>query len=132
MRLPAQDGQSLTLHEKGTTRGPRQDAQRGARGRSFRKAVGQIAARRDGTELALDKVRQRALDIIAAGDEVIEVVPQEARESAGLRVPRLADLCEQGTIRPVIDTVYPLDQIAQAHTHSDSGRARGKFVVKVR
>ena len=52
------------------------------------KAVGQIAARRDGTELALDKVRQRALVVIAAGDEVIEVVPQEARESAGLRVPR--------------------------------------------
>lgn len=54
------------------------------------------------------------------------------RKPLGAQLDVLADLCEQGTIRPVIDTIYPLDQIALAHTHSDSGRARGKLVVKVR
>ena len=33
-------------------------------------------------------MRQRALVVIASGDEVIEVVPQEARERAGFWVPR--------------------------------------------
>lgn len=53
------------------------------------------------------------------------------RKPLGAQLDLLADLCEQGQIRPVIDTVYPLEQIALAHAHSDSGRARGKLVVKV-
>jgi len=54
------------------------------------------------------------------------------RRSDGKQLDLLADLCEQGAIRPVIDTVYPLAQIADAHRHSDSGRARGKLVIQVR
>jgi len=50
--------------------------------------VGQVAARRDGAELAVDKARQRALVVVASGDEFVEVVPQEARERAGFRVSR--------------------------------------------
>ena len=54
------------------------------------------------------------------------------RRPDGSQLDLLADLCEQGVIRPVIDTVYPLAQIADAHRHSDSGRARGKIVIAVR
>lgn len=53
------------------------------------------------------------------------------RKPLGAQLDLLADLCERGVIRPVIDTIYPLDQIAQAHAHSDASRARGKLVVKV-
>jgi NADPH:quinone reductase-like Zn-dependent oxidoreductase len=53
------------------------------------------------------------------------------RKPLGSQLDHLADLCERGVIRPIIDTVYPLDRIAEAHAHSDSGRARGKLVVKV-
>ena len=49
-------------------------------------AVGQVAACRDGAELAFDEARQRALSVVAADDEVIEVVPQKTRERAGFRL----------------------------------------------
>lgn len=54
------------------------------------------------------------------------------RRPDGAQLDLLADLCERGVIRPVIDTVYPLDAIAEAHRHSDSGRARGKLVIQIR
>ncbi len=54
------------------------------------------------------------------------------RRSDGAQLDLLADLCERGAIRPVIDTVYPLERIADAHRHSDGGRARGKLVIAVR
>ena len=85
MRLPAQDGQSLTLHEKGTTRGPRHDVHS-----SRTKPWPRSPQGRNGAELAFDEARQRAVVVIAAGDEVIEVVSQEAGERAGFRVPRSA------------------------------------------
>lgn len=54
------------------------------------------------------------------------------RRPDGGQLDHLAELCERGVIRPVIDTVYPLAHIADAHRHSDSGRARGKLVIEVR
>lgn len=41
----------------------------------------------------------------------------------------LARLAESGELRPVIDRQYPLDQIASAHRHVDTGRKRGSVVV---
>ncbi|MGH1550055.1 NAD(P)-dependent alcohol dehydrogenase [Leifsonia poae] len=41
----------------------------------------------------------------------------------------LAGLLADGTLRPVIDTVYPLEQTAEAVEHIGAGRARGKVVV---
>lgn len=52
------------------------------------KAVAEVATGRDGAELAFDEARQRAVVVVAAGDEVVEMVPQEAGERAGFRVPR--------------------------------------------
>lgn len=54
------------------------------------------------------------------------------RRPDGKQLDLMADLCEQGVIRPVIDTVYPLARIADAHRQSDSGRTRGKIVIAVR
>jgi NADPH:quinone reductase-like Zn-dependent oxidoreductase len=44
----------------------------------------------------------------------------------------LADLAEQGKYRPVIDRIYPLARMAEAHALVDSGRKRGNVVVTVR
>ncbi|MCI0159018.1 NAD(P)-dependent alcohol dehydrogenase [Leifsonia shinshuensis] len=41
----------------------------------------------------------------------------------------LSGLIDTGTVRPVIDTVYPLDRTAEAIDHIGAGRARGKVVV---
>lgn len=41
----------------------------------------------------------------------------------------LAELARTGEYTPVIDTVYPLDQIVEAYTYVDSGRKRGNVVI---
>ncbi len=43
----------------------------------------------------------------------------------------LADLAAGGEILPVIDRVYPFDQIAAAHAHVDTGHKRGSVVVSL-
>jgi NADPH:quinone reductase-like Zn-dependent oxidoreductase len=40
-------------------------------------------------------------------------------------------LIEAGKIRPVIEKVFPLEQIAEAHRLSEQGHVRGKLVVKI-
>ncbi|MEZ7125793.1 NAD(P)-dependent alcohol dehydrogenase [Nonomuraea sp. AD125B] len=45
---------------------------------------------------------------------------------------RIADLttcAEAGSIRPVIDTVYPIDDIAEAHRRLETGGVRGKLII---
>ena len=41
------------------------------------------------------------------------------------------DEIENGSIRLNIDTVYNLDQVAEAHQYMDDNKAKGKIVVKV-
>ncbi len=44
----------------------------------------------------------------------------------------LAELLETGTIRPVIDSAYPLDRIVDAHRRVESRRKTGAVVVTLR
>ena len=43
----------------------------------------------------------------------------------------LKQLAESGELRPVIDRVYPLDDIVEAHRYVDLGHKRGNVVVSV-
>jgi NADPH:quinone reductase-like Zn-dependent oxidoreductase len=43
----------------------------------------------------------------------------------------LARLVDQGRIRPVIQEVFPLERIREAHELSETGRVRGKVVLRV-
>lgn len=43
----------------------------------------------------------------------------------------LARLAERGDLRPVVDTVHPLEDIATAHRALEAGGVRGKHVVRI-
>jgi NADPH:quinone reductase-like Zn-dependent oxidoreductase len=43
----------------------------------------------------------------------------------------LAELVESGAIRAVIDRVYPLERIAEAHRYVETDHKRGNVVVTV-
>jgi NADPH:quinone reductase-like Zn-dependent oxidoreductase len=43
----------------------------------------------------------------------------------------LRDLVENGNLVPIIEKVYPLEQVRAAHTRSETGRVVGKLVLKV-
>lgn len=50
----------------------------------------------------------------------------------GKQLSEIGTLIEAGVIRPVIDKVFPFDQVNEAMTYVSSGRAKGKVIVKVK
>jgi len=49
----------------------------------------------------------------------------------GNQLERMAGMVESGAIKPLIDRVFTLEQVKEALSYSESGRATGKVVVKV-
>ncbi|WP_327348446.1 zinc-binding dehydrogenase [Streptomyces europaeiscabiei] len=43
----------------------------------------------------------------------------------------LADHVDKADLRPVIERVYPLDEIQDAHRATETGHARGKRVIRL-
>ncbi|MBI3702009.1 MAG: NADP-dependent oxidoreductase [Afipia sp.] len=53
-------------------------------------------------------------------------------EPSGRQLTDVAALVDAGKIKPVIDREFPFDKLVDALTHLQSGRSRGKIVLKVR
>jgi NADPH:quinone reductase-like Zn-dependent oxidoreductase len=49
----------------------------------------------------------------------------------GGELEKITELVDAGKLRPVIEKVYPLEQIAEAHRMSEKGHVRGKLVVRI-
>jgi NADPH:quinone reductase-like Zn-dependent oxidoreductase len=56
---------------------------------------------------------------------IIQVKPR------GGELEKISALIESGKLRPVIEKVFTLEQIADAHRLSEKGHVRGKLVVKI-
>lgn len=52
-------------------------------------------------------------------------------KASGAQLSEISSLIEAGTIKPVVDRVFPLDSTADALAYVETGRAKGKVVVKV-
>ena len=52
--------------------------------------------------------------------------------ASGEQLREITALIESGTIRPVVDRVFPFESTNEALAYVETGRAKGKVVVKVR
>jgi NADPH2:quinone reductase len=52
-------------------------------------------------------------------------------DRSGKKMEELHDLVESGAVRPLIDSVLPLEKVAEAHTRLEKGGVRGKIVLSV-
>jgi NADPH:quinone reductase and related Zn-dependent oxidoreductases len=53
-------------------------------------------------------------------------------KASGSQLQQITPLIESGAIRPVIDKVFPFESTNDALAYVESGRAKGKVVIKVR
>jgi alcohol dehydrogenase len=53
-------------------------------------------------------------------------------KAEGEQLSKITTLIEAGAIKPIVDKVFPFEQINEALAYVESGRAKGKVVVKVK
>jgi alcohol dehydrogenase len=53
-------------------------------------------------------------------------------KASGDQLREITSLVDDGAIRPVIDRVFPFESTKEALAYVESGRAKGKVVIKLR
>ena len=53
------------------------------------------------------------------------------RKANGEQLSEITALVESGAIKPIVDRVFTLDEIAEAHLYQESSRARGKIIIQI-
>lgn len=72
---------------------------------------------------------QGKLRFLGSGKRVDVLTLDGSRRQGDLR--QLAELLAAGTLRPVIDRVFPLAELAEALRYVEQGHVRGKVVIRV-
>jgi NADPH2:quinone reductase len=80
-------------------------------------------------QISLAAIMLRRLTI--TGSTLRGRTPQEKGEIAAALEREIWPIVEQGRMRPVIDSTYPLERAADAHRRLESGEAIGKVVLTV-
>ncbi|WP_158641425.1 NADP-dependent oxidoreductase [Amycolatopsis eburnea] len=110
----------------------------------------EFAARGRFADVVLDTVGgdtlEKSYGVVVPGGKLITVAgapdPGRAREhgitadtfvldSNGPRLAEIAELVDGGVLRPVVTKTFDLDDVQEAHDRIDSGRTRGKIVLRV-
>jgi NADPH:quinone reductase-like Zn-dependent oxidoreductase len=93
------------------------------------------------------EVQERSWQIVKPGGILVSVIappPEERAAAQGCRsafvfiqpradwLTEIAQLIDSQQVQPIVETVLPLSQVAEAHQLSQSGRTRGKIVLQVR
>jgi NADPH:quinone reductase-like Zn-dependent oxidoreductase len=86
--------------------------------------VSTVPSPRNLKALAVSKLKSRVMPASKKAHVVMV-------KSAGDDLVKVADLVASGKVRPVIDSVFPLEQAAKAHDHSRSKRAKGKIILEI-
>lgn len=102
-------------------------------------------------DLVLDMVGGETLtksfDVVKRGGRVVSIKEQAPDGLAAAKgvtfaqffmhpdsdaLTTIAGLIDDGTVRPVVDSVFPLDQVAAAFLHAEEGHPTGKVIIAVR
>ena len=51
---------------------------------------------------------------------------------SGQQLDVLTKLLEAGTVKPIIDRVFPFEEAKKALAYSETGKAKGKVVLKLK
>ncbi len=78
-------------------------------------------------QISLASVMQRRLTL--TGSTLRARTPREKGAIAAALEREIWPLVEAGRIRPVVDSTFPLERAAEAHTRLESGEAIGKIVL---
>ena len=55
----------------------------------------------------------------------------ESADESAAAMELIREWIEEGKIKPIIDTVYPLSDTAEAHRHYETGRSKGRVVISI-
>jgi NADPH:quinone reductase-like Zn-dependent oxidoreductase len=53
-------------------------------------------------------------------------------QPTGARLEKIAESVRRGELKPVIDQVFALEQVREAHDYAERGHAKGKIVIRVK
>jgi NADPH2:quinone reductase len=91
----------------------------------------QIAARKGGeAKIDIFKIMQKRLTL--TGSTLRPRTRDEKREIAQELEERVWPLLRAGKIKVLVDSVFPLDQVAKAHQRMESSEHTGKIILKMR
>lgn len=73
-------------------------------------------------------LRERCRKLLSPGGRHLDI--DDGRPDMGMAALSVVkELVETGTLRPVIDRVYPLDQVVEAHRYVETGHKRGNVIL---
>lgn len=69
--------------------------------------------------------------VMKEGGKFVTVGGLEVSKERSEDLDTLRELIESGKLKPVVDRIYPLEEISSAHAYADTGRKKGNVVIRI-